>query len=75
VGQLAVMGQRGDTKIFWDPAQEAEVENARRTFEDLVTRKRYAAFSVRAHGEQGERVRTFDPAAESLILVPPIAGG
>lgn len=73
-GELRVMGGAGDTKVMWDAEQDAEVENARRTFDELTGRG-YAAFAVRRSGEKGERVREFDPAAEKLILVPQIAGG
>lgn len=74
MGVLAVMGGSGDTKIAWTAGNEDEVANARRTFDDL-TDKGYAAFSVVARGEKGEQIRRFNPNAESLILVPPLAGG
>lgn len=74
IGELAVMGRSGDTKIIWDSEQEAEVDNARRTFDDLRA-KGYAAFAVGRRGEKAEMVREFDQNAEKLIMVPPVAGG
>lgn len=75
MGQLAVMGRQGDTKIIWDPENEDEVANARRTFNELVTDRRFKAFRVRERGAKGEAIDEFDPAAEKLIIVPPMAGG
>ena len=75
MGELSVMGRRGDTKIIWDPGNEDEVANARRTFDDLVGRKRFLAFRVAARGSKGEQIREFDPDAEKLIIAPPMAGG
>jgi hypothetical protein len=73
-GEMRVMGASGDTKLIWDSEQDAEVENARRTFDDL-TKKGYAAFDVGPRGQKGDRVREFSPDAEKLIMVPPVAGG
>jgi tRNA U38,U39,U40 pseudouridine synthase TruA len=73
--EMAVMGLAGDTKLLWDADNEDEVENARRTFKDLVGKKKYAAFSVKKGGEQGAQIREFDPDAEKIILVPPMQGG
>ena len=74
MGELAVMGRTGDTRVLWNGDNEAEVENARRTFEDL-TKKGYLAYSVDRRGNKGTQVREFDPEAEKLILAPPMAGG
>jgi hypothetical protein len=75
VGQLRVMGQRGDTKIIWDADNEDEVANAQRTFDDLVGGKKFRAYSVVAGGGKGTRVTEFDADAERLVIVPPMAGG
>jgi hypothetical protein len=65
---------QGDVKTIWDSDNEAEVAAARKQFDDLRGRG-FAAFRVTKKGEKGERITTFDPDAESLILVPPIRGG
>lgn len=89
MGELSVMGafgrkvllstgaalEPGDTKVIWNPRDEDEVTNARRTFDELVGEKRFAAFRVRERGARGEQVTEFDPDAEKLIIVPPMAGG
>jgi hypothetical protein len=75
-GQMAVMGREGDVRTMWNKDVPAEVEAARAQFDALVGKSRYAAF--RATGERGERgaqIRAFDPEAERIILVPPLAGG
>jgi hypothetical protein len=64
----------GDTKLVWDAGNRDEVENARRTFDDLRA-KGYLAFSVKKDGEKGEQIRKFDSDAQKLIMVPPMKGG
>lgn len=71
---LSVLGCQGDTKIIWDPDKDAEVENAKRTFDDL-RRKGYLAFRVTGRGDKGEQISTFDKHAEKLILAPQMRGG
>jgi hypothetical protein len=68
------MGQRGDSKLIWNPRDEDETEAARKHFKNLVG-KRFAAFRVKRDGDQGERVHEFDADAAKLIMVPPMAGG
>jgi hypothetical protein len=74
MGHLAVMGKEGDTKVIWAAANQAEVDTAKRTFDDLK-KKGYAAFSVNPNGSQGAKIDTFDPQAEAIIMVPPMQGG
>lgn len=74
MGTLATMGREGDTKLIWDAANEDEVANARRTFDDL-RKKGYAAFAVKAKGEKGVQIRDFDPESEKIIMALPMAGG
>jgi hypothetical protein len=74
-GLFEVMGWFGDHKMRWDRNNADEVEAAKLTF-DRLRGKGFAAFRARPKtGEAGERITEFDPAAESVILVPPIAGG
>lgn len=75
MGTLATMGQRGDVKQIWDPANADEVAAARKTFNDL-TKKGYLAFAVTgSKGAKGEQIREFDPEASRIILAPPMQGG
>ena len=72
---FAIMGSAGDTKQIWDRNNEDEVANAKRTWKDLVEKKKYLAFKVGKDGEKDEQVRSFDPNVERLIFVPPMQGG
>ena len=74
IHEMRTLGSSGDTKLLWDSEQDAEVDNARRTFNDLRGRG-FTAFAVKPGGGKGTQVRDFDPEAESLIMVPQIAGG
>jgi hypothetical protein len=71
---LCVLDRSGDTKIMWSKSSDPEVENARKTFDDL-RKKGYVAYRTAKEGDRGEVMRTFDATAERMILVPPMAGG
>lgn len=72
---MEIMDHQGDTKILWDKNNPDEVENARRTFDDLK-KKGFIAYSVSGgDGAKGEIIREFDPEAERLIMAPPMRGG
>jgi hypothetical protein len=73
--EMAVMGKDGDTKLLWDRRNPDEVENARRSFDDL-RKKGYLAFRVTGtDGEKGEQMTAFDPEAERMIMIPAMRGG
>jgi hypothetical protein len=74
MGELSVMGRQGDTKVIWDANNSDEVENARRTFDDL-RKKGFLAFKVKGDAGKGEQITAFDASAERLILAPPMRGG
>ena len=74
MGELAVMGRQGDTKVIWDASNADEVAAARKTFDELRG-KGFLAFSVKAMGGKGEQIFKFDPEAEKIILAPPMRGG
>lgn len=74
MGELSVLDRTGDTKIMWDSAQDAEVDAARATFDDLK-KKGYLAYSVNKKGDKGEVMKKFDPDAERIIMAPAMVGG
>lgn len=74
IGEMRVMGRKGDTNIIWDPDNADEVAQARKTFDELRG-KRFVAFRVGRGGKKGEQITEFDPGAEKMILAPPMAGG
>lgn len=74
---LEIMDKGGDTKLRWDPSNPDEVENARRTFNELKA-KNFMAFSVegtKGNRRQGSVLQAFDATAERVIMTPPMAGG
>jgi hypothetical protein len=75
-GTLEILAASGDVKKMWDRHIAEEVTDARKTFDTLVTEKKYAAFKTdRKTGEKAGRMTAFDPDAEAYILVPPTRGG
>lgn len=74
LGTMRIIDATGDTKLIWDSDNEAEVENARRSFNDLK-KKKYNAYSVKKDGEKGSVITEFDPNAEKIIMAPQMAGG
>lgn len=72
--EMAILDRSGDTKTTWDPDNPDEVENARTQFKYWKD-KGYAIFRVKKGGDKGEVMTKFDPEADKMIIVPPIAGG
>ena len=64
----------GHTTHQWDPGNDDEVALARSAF-DEATKRGYRAFRVEGKGRQGERLESFDPDAEKMLLVPQLKGG
>jgi hypothetical protein len=74
MGTMAVLDQTGDTQTTWNRDNPDEVEQARRTFNDLK-KKRFLIYKVDKHGQKGEIMREFDPDAQMLIAAPALVGG
>jgi hypothetical protein len=72
--EMQLMDLSGHTSLSWDPAVESEVAIARAAFDDARERG-MEAFHIGAGGRQTERMRTFDPNAEKMVIIPKIAGG
>jgi hypothetical protein len=75
MGELRVMGQKGDTRVMWNPDNPDEVKEAKRSFDNLVKKKGYRAYRVKKKGDAGEQITEFDPSAAKLIIAAPMAGG
>ena len=74
-GEMIVMDYTGDTKVIWDASKPDEVENARRTFNDLK-KKGYLAYSVKGEkGDPDKQLFSFEPALERIIMSAPLQGG
>ena len=74
MGELRELGPQGDTRLTWDPDEEAEVEAARDTF-DTLKKKGYFAYKVKKSGDKGKVATKFDPDAEKIIMALPMQGG
>lgn len=80
MGTMSIMGRTGDTKVTWDSEIPAEVEAAREAFKTYMD-KGFMAYRVKGliaeetRGRKGEQILDFDPEDETIIFVPPIAGG
>ncbi len=57
MGEMAILGRDGDTKVIWDPDNEDEVEAAQEQF-DSLTEKGFTAFSVKKDGEKGRSIKS-----------------
>lgn len=73
MGELKTLSRKGDIKISWNSENEAEVAVAKETFEKRI-KDGWSAFREK-FGSKGDRIKTFDPEAERIVLVPPISGG
>lgn len=73
--EMAVMTPAdGDLKVIWDSDKLAEVEHARKTFNEFRG-KGYLAYQVNKAGDKGEVIKEFDSSAEKIILAPRMMGG
>ena len=73
MSELRILGIGGDVKISWDSRNELEVAAAKETFEKRI-KDGWSAFREKI-GTKGDKIKTFDPDADRVILVPPISGG
>jgi hypothetical protein len=81
MAKLRVLSSRGDTVVEWDqkkadlgdPDALAAVREAERIFEEQ--RARGATAFVVAPDKPAERIDSFDPKADQVVIVPRVAGG
>jgi hypothetical protein len=81
MAKLRVLSSRGDTVVEWDekkvelgdPDALAAVREAERIFEEQ--RARGATAFVVAPDKPAQRIDTFDPQADQVVMVPRVAGG
>lgn len=65
----------GHAEYRWNKNDPKDVEQAREAFIKQKA-KGYLAYRVDPKtGDKGEVIKEFDPSAEKIIMVPPIAGG
>lgn len=71
MGRMRIMGRRGDSVVEWD---QKTADAAQKKFDEFLTGGGLA-FKADKVGGEAEQVKSFDPKAEELILVPQIRGG
>lgn len=71
--ELCILDTTGDTRVGWSPVMDAEVSEARATF-DRMRAKGYLAFRPDETGN-GTMLAEFDATAERIIMTPPAVGG
>ena len=74
MGTMRALNEKGDTNISWDSENPTEVETAKGVFA-MYKEKGYAPFRIISRGRKGSQIKEFDPLAEEILFVPPIAGG
>lgn len=67
--------KHGDKRVEWNPKSDAEIEDARSSFEFFTKEEGYKAYRVdpKAVNKKGEEMKVFDPTATEIILVPATA--
>ncbi len=72
-GRIIKLNHQGDVTLAeWDVADQATVDAARATF---VKARAEGNAIYDASGPQRTIVRDFDPAAETLVVIPALQGG
>jgi len=74
MGEMAILGTEGDTKVIWDPENKDETGAAEDQFNSLI-KKGFKAFQVKKDGKQGREIKTFNPEAGKVIMTPALVGG
>lgn len=74
MGELRILGEKGDVKIEWDPDNDSEVEVAEKFFKENV-KKGFKPFRMYDAGKQGAPLEKFDKYAEKILFLPPLGGG
>lgn len=74
--EMRLIDRTGHTSVKWSVDNATEIAIAKAGFDEAI-KKGYRAFRTTGSGNdrQGEAMRTFDPSAESMLLVAPVAGG
>jgi hypothetical protein len=77
MGIMRILDPTGDTVVAWDPTDTASIERVRVEFDRLVRAERWHAFArpAGAPADDATLVRSFDPAADEIVLTRPLMGG
>ena len=73
MGSMKVMGPTGHDTLTWDPADAASVKVAETRYNQLIS-EGYRGCEVTGVGKS-EMLATWDPQAEDVVVIRPMAGG
>jgi hypothetical protein len=76
MGTMRILDRSGDTALAWSVDDPASLEQAEALFARLAA-ERKIPFARRpgAPADDAERITVFDPGAEEIVWVRPVAGG
>lgn len=76
VGTMRILDETGDSMVTWSLEDTETLERATKLF-DAELAKGSLAFSIPPGGRDrdAERVTRFDPRADEIVWVRPVAGG
>jgi hypothetical protein len=75
-GLMSMMkAEYGDLRVMWDHTIQAEVDAARKQFDEMRAEGFSAYRAEGKRGDRGEVLRAFDPKAERIIFFKPNVGG
>ncbi len=73
-GVLRILGPSGDTRVEWDVADPAQVDEMRRRFDEIIA-DGYLVFALDDTTLDGRQVHEFEPRARQLRAFRPLQGG
>ena len=73
---MRIIDETGDTTITWATDDPIAIAEAEAVFARLVAQRKIPfARAAGAPAGEAEKIRAFDPSAEEIVWVRPIAGG
>lgn len=73
-GEMRVMDYAGNQRMKWKRDNPDQIAAAKAVFDRLLERG-YSAFGTRSKSAPRQTMKTFDPEAADVIMVPKIVGG
>jgi len=74
IGEMSVMDSSGHQQLKWNRNNSDEIAAAQAVFNRLMEQG-YSAFGAKTKTAPRNSMKTFDPEAEEVVMVPRIAGG
>ena len=76
MGLMRILDETGDTTITWAVDDPATIAEAERVFDRLVAEAKIPfARPAGSPAGEAEKISAFDPNAEEIVWVRPVAGG